>query len=71
MKKLLVLVPVLFLAACATTTPNSEQYSRVYDSKTNTVRYVNKATDASNAFVGTAATQGGRLANGRYVWEHP
>ncbi len=68
MKKFLALVPAIFVAACATTTPGIPQYARVHDGKTNTVHYAGNASDTSSAFVGTAAIQ---PANGRSPGTHP
>ncbi len=54
MKKLLLLVPVLVIAGCAT---QGSQYAQVTDHKYNTVRYVTQDAAASSVFVGTSATR--------------
>ncbi len=55
MKKLLLLVPALVIAGCATT--QGSEYAQVPDHKYNTVRYVKQDAPASSVFEGTSATQ--------------
>lgn len=68
MKKYLVLILLVFIAACATTP--SGDYVKVYDRKSNTWSYMTKSADNPGTFVGTSATQRDR-ASGRYPGQHP
>jgi hypothetical protein len=66
MKKFLVLIPLVFIAACATT--QSGDPVKVYSMKYNTWSYMTKGTDNPGALVGTSATQSGP---GRAPGQHP